>query len=120
MPEITITIEEPGEWRRPMRFAWKGGLDEVKQLAALGTQWAEVVRADPSRQIEVISDPLVHRSTLAALAAVALEQPAAGRPGVIADYLELYDIESWPGHTRAKGSRRSFMPGPRADIAGSA
>jgi hypothetical protein len=59
MPAITITIEEPGEWRRPMRLAWKAGLDEIKRLAALSTQWAEAVRADPARQIEVIRDPLV-------------------------------------------------------------
>jgi len=120
MPEITITIEEPGEWRRPMRLEWEGGLAELKQLAAQGVQWTEDVRTDPARRHEVISDPLVNRSTLAVFAAAALESPAPDRPGLVGDYLELYEIEVVTRAHPEKGLETIVHARPRADIAGSA
>jgi hypothetical protein len=111
MPAITITFVEPGKGRHPYRFDWEGGLDTVIKLAA--------AVGEAPRQGEEMAAPAIQRAALAVIAALALQEPASDRSGVIGDYLDLYDIEVVIASDPTKGlADMTVHATPRADIEG--
>jgi hypothetical protein len=113
MPAITITFAEPGKGRHQYPFAWEGGLDAVIKLAA--------AVGEEAPQGEEMADPAIQRAALAVIAAMALQQPASDRSGLIGDYLELYDIEVVITSDPTKGLADMTVDAkPRAGIEGAA